>query len=356
MNSSSLILEENFALYLNSIEIVFAIVSILFTTTISGASLVFATLKLKLNVMLKSIIISMISANLLGSSIQFCGIVLFLNQHRIPSLLFCRLMSYPPASTVPGSFLMSPLISMLRIYMSKLAAESKVAKIKVLFPLIIVAIVASFSCWPFQVAILEWNESVTLISKCLMQDLKVGSLPLRISGHAFILICMALGALSDYEMYLFVKKRNSGQSEIQLVAWKSQHQECLDQDLHIPIRATLISTCGFVLIFFLTILAYSELFYDSVFAHFHSIDFISFGSFCSSLLPCILMMFNFKKRNKIQNAQPPNELQLHDLDRQAEDHEQDIRQDHGQDFKQDHGQDILQDHGQDFRQDHGQDI
>ena len=309
--TNDILLNKDFALYLNSVHTVITLTSTVFALSLSTVSLYFAAFKLRLNPILKFILVVMTLFNVIGTTIQLIGEIILLHQESIPSTFICRCLAFPAASIIFGNFLTGSLISMLRLYMSKLAASAKVANIKMILPMIIFAITVNYSINLLLVVFLDWNDSSNMISKCLLLDLDATFIPIRTICYWFVLAIVGWGATSDYEMYLFVKQRNAANaSGTQLVPWRS-NQDSLPEALDIPIKATMISAMGFFFLLSILIFIANDLFYGIVSSH---VMIISLTTFCSTTLPIILMFFAVKKQNKIHNAQPPTGLQMHAID------------------------------------------
>ncbi len=314
MNSSDVLyLSENFELSMTTFQTGFMISTNLFGIGISAIGLIFAWLKLKLSPILKFILVLMIAANLIGRIIQLIGLILAMKQEYIPSMGICRLLSYPLISTTLGTFLNTSLISMLRLYMSKLAANCRFPKLKIIFPFVILAILLHYSMWPLFHTFMEWHEVISPTSKCAMKNFPMGLWPYRIAFHMYALIIVSLGIWCDCEMYLFIKQRNTRNSNsTQLVPWTSNH-ESLTEDLDVPIKATMISTFGLAFQFFIVVMGHFNLIYNIMSVY----TLACMLTIVSSILPILLMYFTVKKQNRIQNAQPPAELQLHEMGNDA---------------------------------------
>ena len=310
-SSNTTLLVQDLARQLTTTEVAIGLISTTLSCSISTYSLFFAVFRLKLNPILKLILITMILFNLTGTTVQLVGEIMLLLDQNIFSLLICRCLSYPAVSVTVGNFLMSSMISILRIYMSKLAASAKVAKLKIVLPMIMLGIIVNYLTWPLFTLISELNGVSTLISKCAMQDLPIAFVPVRILWFSYTLIFLAIGAMSDYKMYLFVKQRNkTNAKKTQLVPWVS-NQENLSEDLDIPIKATIMSTVAFLILMLAVIFIFADLFGNIVASH---IVVIASTTLFSSTLPILMIFFTIKRQNKIQNAQPPAGLQLHNID------------------------------------------
>ena len=91
------------------------------------------------------------------------------------------------------------------------------------------------------------------ISICTGQAITFDMPPiLQMLLFAYYLVWTGLGLHSDVSLYRLLKSRQAQRQESKLVLWKSNNPRSEDQEIRIPLRATLVGTAAFLtlLIFF----------------------------------------------------------------------------------------------------------
>ena len=117
-----------------------------------------------------------------------------------------------------------------------------------------------------------------------------------------IALSMGSGIFFDYKLFLFVKNRNKTQ-DVELIPWKSVNPKTEENDMKVPLRATIISS---ILMFFSWILFLIYLLTNN----FWSIQFVL--SLYSIIPLPLILVFSIKKKNSDKkSSQPPQGLQFH---------------------------------------------
>ena len=141
---------------------------------------------------------------------------------------------------------------------------------------------------------LELDESIRYFSYL--------QLMFNIPIHAF---CMFGGILFDLKMLAFVKKRNKIQP-IAIIPWKSRDKKDSEEDVEVPMKATITSTSFFLssmVVYYLT-----NLFND------FWITLCLVSAYYATPLP-VLLIFTIKQKNYEKKiVQPPQTLQFHNED------------------------------------------
>ena len=129
-------------------------------------------------------------------------------------------------------------------------------------------------------------------------------------------LALIRGLYCNISMYFFVKKTNSNPNKgTNLVPWKSSNVN-QDEDLQIPTRATIVALVMTLVVCGLTGFFISLIYSDNTDPQVYTWA-ILFNNFCASLLPVVLVLFTIKGQSKIQKIQPPQGLQFHGSDAEA---------------------------------------
>lgn len=264
--------------------------------------------KMKLNKYIKIILSSMLGANVVAGTT--CGIISFsMSVQYGKSETSCYLAFYP-GMAITGYSPMAAMISGLRYYMASLASKTKLAKAKVVVPIIICGTLVSYGAAPIVAAISDFRQQTSLITTCMeIEALNDMAFPVqKVAIAVFSIVAPIVGVCYDIAMYFFLKKRATQQAgpSSALVPWKSTSEQSTDNDFSIPIRATMISSATF----FFSVVFYPIIMFliDGDSRHFMSIV----GLFSAYGVPILLTLFAVKNKEKIVNAQPPKKLHFHE--------------------------------------------
>ena len=114
------------------------------------------------------------------------------------------------------------------------------------------------------------------------------------------------GIFFDLKMLAFVKKRNKTQPVIAIIRWKSRNKKETEQDVEVPMKATITSTS-----FFFSSLV---LYYLTNLSNDFWITLCLVSAYYTTPLP-VLLIFTIKHKNdKNKTVQPPQTLQFHNED------------------------------------------
>ena len=268
----------------------------------SLACLTFLAFKLKLNAFIKTILVIVVCFN------SIClGIVL---AAQLANEDWKCKVTIKSGLTIFGTFPMCSLISILRLYMTKLANKAKIAKKYHIIPVIILCTICFYGLGNAIVVLNEYFGFKTANSICTETENKPSN-PIAVFVFCIIFIgtCVA-GLVCDVLLYKFIRKThpNSNQ-ESNLIPWKSTNSKA-EEDLQVPLRASFISIfVTFSTIIIMTFFSASIL---GVYPKFAWKIFVITFFTLPTFLPINLTIFTVKKHNKIHVSQPPPALQFHE--------------------------------------------
>ena len=200
---------------------------------------------------------------------------------------------------------MTPLISMLRIYMGALATKARLARWYKVFPFLMAYGLISYSIWPAYLQLAELKEASSGISFCMSQQRPNSMAPIKSWLASYVLLCIAIGLFCDSSLYHIIKSRQRvhPSQDGGVVPWYSSNQVPMD-DLQIPIKATQISIG--LLVMFAGLLPGVL-----VGAYVHLLDlFFDVALLLANVIPILIMFVGVKNKAKIQQA--PARLQFHE--------------------------------------------
>ena len=118
-------------------------------------------------------------------------------------------------------------------------------------------------------------------------------------------LCMCGGIFFDLKMLAFVKKRNKIQP-ISIIPWKSSDKKDSEEDVEVPMKATITSTS-----FFLSSLV---LYYVTNLFNDFWITLCLVSAYYTTPLPVFLICTIKQKNDEKKTVQPPQTLQFHNED------------------------------------------
>ena len=277
----------------------------LVSLTVSIICWLFLVTKLRLNGYIKSILLIMISFNIIFLIGLFFGGLLLKDQFEC--ILHVNLIQIMGS----GNYIMNSVISFLRFYMAKLATKTKIIKKSKAILIIIFGSIFSY-CWVAILSNLAYHSGHKSIfsTVCHENDEKLPPNPITATlVPSGVILGILIGLYFNIQMYFMVKKTqlNSGQGTA-VIPWKSNSNN-LESDLQVPIRATMATSITTILVIIsgiFHVFVYDE--GDGMQAYY----WISLmNGFVSPFLPISLMLFTVKHQTKVQASQPPKGLQFH---------------------------------------------
>lgn len=259
-----------------------------------------------INNTIKSILVIMNTINAL------CLITSLISDNFTSAELKCRI-KYSSILAMSGTFAMGSVVSVLRLYMAKLASRAKIAKKSLTVPIITFGTILCYSTAPICMNIQESLGFRTYVLNCgesaSQHFSKERNLLLPLLALFVFVMIISVGIYCDVAMYIFVRKRSGCPSnESRLVPWK-RPKTSVGEDLQVPIRATIIST--YIMLFNLT----------SVILWTQNRDTLDIQApvaivfiMTTTNLPTMLIFFTFKKTSRVRTSQPPQNLQFHAKD------------------------------------------
>lgn len=294
--------------------------SIIFGTTsisvivISLASGAFILLKLKLNIYMKIILGITVTCNLVSSALNATALGLVLSKGYFTPLT-CRLIAY---SVVPllNTINMLNSISILRYLMSALASKTKILKPWQAWLFISIVAIGNYIYGDAVLAWQEYSNAGNAVSLCLNEHQGPNQrLGLFLMMVKIIIVCIC-GFACDVALFKFIKKRNRVDDGVKMIPWKSTTKEQRENDLYIPIRATILSSIFMLSSVLLVSLAMWLKIGSSGSDEIYHWSFTSCLLFTSCGAPLAMIFFTVKdqdnEKSKSSNAQPPNQLQFHE--------------------------------------------
>lgn len=207
--------------------------------------------------------------------------------------------------------------------MSHLASKTRLLKD---WQAIVYILVMVSSSYGFVAGCMGWQEYSGLrnpVTLCLRQDQFQASPTMPILILTKIIILSAVGLKCDLSLYKFMKNQVHDQNAgTQMVPWKSGNGNQDETDLHIPIKASILSTVFLILVSVLTVVSVVLLVTGEEQGElFHWIEKSSILA-VSCGAPVAMIFFTVKAREQeaqgTSNAQPPAQLQFHDEESQAQ--------------------------------------
>ena len=273
---------------------------------ISAFCLIYIALKLTLNKFIKTIFSIMAIQNIICSTIMTIYAIIMINLNERPYWT-CQGLVIANFALTRTQSVMIPLISVLRYTMASKARNSKIIQQRyVTFVLIFCALFPYFNAYLNLMLNGGYSKLTYLCMELPLHDYQMPKLPFIINGTLYVLL-LGSAIFNDYQMILFVKKRNQIQP-IQLVPWKIVDPKEKEKDMEVPLRTTIISSF-MMLSFFIGFSLYLAL------DHFWPIPFIVTG-YCIIILP-LSLFFSVKhtknKKAKVQrpSLQPPQGPHFH---------------------------------------------
>ena len=241
-----------------------------------------------------------------------CTSIAFISSFAPNRKIECHLFLDSTMSLV-GTYLMNSLISFLRYDMAKLASKAKLAKKNKTIALILFSTLFSYSWVPILGNIANGLGYHSILLLCEPEPKKnLHKNPFFVAIAALVLfLIIAKGFICNISMIFFVMKSNSQpRNESTLVPWKSTNSK-MEEDLQIPIRATLGTTLMTLSVAVVSALIIFNVYSDSespqVFIWPILIHYVT-----ACILPILLVIFTVKKQAKVHTSQPPQKLQFHD--------------------------------------------
>ena len=220
------------------------------------------------------------------------------------SFLICNLLTQPLLIFTRSNSVMTFLISVLRYAMAWKASHAKFLKEKYLNYTIIFG--GIFPYINLMINLYLNNGFGRLAATCLDSS-NISShynlqLMFNIPIHA---LCMCGGIFFDLKMLAFVKKRNKIQP-ISIIPWKSRDKKDSEEDVEVPMKATITSTS-----FFLSSLV---LYYVTNLFNDFWITLCLVSAYYTTPLPVFLICTIKQKNDEKKTVQPPQTLQFHNED------------------------------------------
>ena len=273
---------------------------------ISMLCLIYIALKLTLNKFIKAIFSIMAIQNIICSTtMTVCAVIMICLNER--PYWTCQGLVMTNFVLNRTHSVMIPLISILRYAMASKATNSKIIQERyITFLIIFCALFPYFNTCLNLTLNGGYSKLTYLCMELPSHDYKQPKLPLLINSTLWVLL-LGSGVFFDFQMILFVKKRNQTQP-IQLVPWKIVDPQEKEKDMEVPLRTTIISSF-MMLSCFIGFSLYLTL------DHFWPIPFIV-TCYCIIILP-LTLFFSVKhkdnKKVKIQrpSLQPPQGPHFH---------------------------------------------
>lgn len=204
--------------------------------------------------------------------------------------------------------------------MAKLASKTRILKLWQATTFIIATICSNYILFIVALAWQDYWMGRSAVSLCLKDDHAPSQPVVPILLASKITICVAFGFACDLSLYFFVRKRNKVEPVgTKMVPWKSGNNVESEEDLYIPIRASVVSSlfmlfsvliigCGLALAIRVpTGSSLDETFYWC---------FVSGVILTSCGAPVAMIFFTVKtqdkEKSKVNKSQPPQGLQFHE--------------------------------------------
>lgn len=281
-------------------------------------SLIFIVLKLKLNKYFKVMLAVMVIANFICSSLVGISLLQF-SMRGYFLVEDCRLFSYPFVILISSPNMIN-IMSVLRYQISYMASEAKIIGDLTMAIIVTLVSVVNYGFTPFIVMLQEMREVKSAVTLCMNEDHYPNGLELVILALMKIIILTIVGAFHDFRLYQFVKNRNQTSTQSNVVPWKSVDKGQAENDLEVPLRATVVS----IVVFVISLIVWTS----GVLIVATSGNQIQpaigiFAMLLANTLPMIVIFITIshqaKKAGAIAQAQPPAQLQFHDEDEESRD-------------------------------------
>ena len=264
--------------------------------------ILYIALKLTMNKFIKAIFCLMAMQNIIGATlITIANVIIIWTDSK--SFLTCNLLTQPLLIFTRSNSVMPFLISVIRYAMAWKASYAKFLKEKYLNYTIIFGGV--FPYINLMINLYLNNGFGRLAAMCLDSS-SIGfsylQLIFNIPIHA---LCLCGGIFFDLKMLAFVKKRNKIQP-IAIIPWKSRDTRDSEDDVEVPMKATITSTS-----FFLSSLV---LYYLTNLSNDFWITLCLVSAYYITPLPVLLIFTIKQKNNEKKTVQPPQTLQFHNED------------------------------------------
>lgn len=181
----------------------------------------------------------------------------------------------------------------------------------------------TFFNYGFIIALMVWQETHhkldNEVTYCLNRSYehRNQSFIFPIVTFGKIVLIAMIGLFCDLSLFHFVKKRKNAVHDanaVEMIPWKSLNKDVHDKDLHIPARASILSSLFVVATLIISI---------GVFTVIGSLQSTAFKQFVGSiivLVPCgapiVTILFTIKahseEKSMTKQAQPPAQLQFHE--------------------------------------------
>lgn len=283
---------------------------------VSTESLAYIYFKLKLNKYMKLILAITVGVNLLSSILNVIALMLFVTNGYF-TVWTCRLNAY---STVPLLTTINMLnsISILRYYMSHLASKTKILKASQAVIFIVFTIISNYG---MSIGVILWHEYFegrSAVTMCMNEEHFPSQPTVGTLALFKIIMVVIYGLVCDISLFFFVKKSNKVEDiGTKMVPWKTPSDATqAENDLQIPIRASILSSVfllisGFLMIVVMILITKSSS--PSELVYWCTGSFIIVSS-CGA--PVAMMVLTVKtqsqEKTKVSNAQPPQKLQFHE--------------------------------------------
>ena len=149
----------------------------------------------------------MFTVNFAASLAFFSAAILVIKAGYVQNLVSCRLLVYSVGTSLAGNVLMTPFISMLRLYMGILAAKAKLARWYKVLPTLLTFSLVSYSIWPAFLQLTELSEARSGITNCMSQQRPNKMMPLKFFMAFYVFTDILIGLFCDSSLYYFVKRR-----------------------------------------------------------------------------------------------------------------------------------------------------
>ena len=265
----------------------------------SVLSFLYIFLKLKLNRLIKGLLIVMAVQNGFGFIVIFISLIIMKY-----SVIACYPLVIGSIIGVWSNGVLTPMISMVKYYMTGKASKAQIANEKCIMIFLILGISFTYSVVIMAFIIVNTTAVPSYVSTCTGQEPTHSGPPIvQVLFMGYTVLMLVLGLYCDISLYFFMKSRNVSQQS-NLVPWKSNAKK---EALSIPIIATAIGIVSFGIIFVYSIASLRILF---GYSHNNGIVGIISMLWAICLLP-MLLIFTVKNKQKV-DVQPPKQLQFHE--------------------------------------------
>ncbi len=216
--------------------------------TISLLCIICIFWKLKLNQYMKLILIIYTFINTVALVFRFIANIMYYRNDLKHTWLSCTIVTMS-RHILFMNIVQINCISIVRFYNANLATQARIARPTKVLPFIGLITIILVVGRPLLTLRYFSREFRTPVSDCL--DLKLPEHPIATSPIfitlTFMVLMNASGLFCDIALYKLVKKRNQTHPTSNTIPFKTVAGNSND-DLHIPIRATLLSLLSFILV------------------------------------------------------------------------------------------------------------